>query len=259
MTQLNKCKVVEQDFQVLFELSDKAGNIQERIHSIAKREVVGLCQDLNTVRERALPANSFLEGCTRSSAAIYLSVEKTLHDEFLREHLNMRLHDIGSVGPGKTPDNVACCIADVASDRMISQVDVISKRLFKHRDKCCNPFWQQKPAPGQFCERQAATVPRLFGLGCLKQILELLDDLIGEVLRKAHRNTTNALCSGPSDHVLVIFERVEQVLNNEFQLFKLLFGQVFIVAFLVFHFDVRLRLDLLRLCRRVCNDFNFDT
>ena len=75
MRQLHKREVTEHALQVLRELTDKAGHVHEGVGSVAQREVVSLGQDLNSVGERSLTTNGFLESSTSSSAAVNFSVE----------------------------------------------------------------------------------------------------------------------------------------------------------------------------------------
>ena len=62
--------------EILWELSDEAGHIEVGIDSVGKCEVVGLCEDLDAVRECSLTADTLLEGGTRCTPAVDLSIEQ---------------------------------------------------------------------------------------------------------------------------------------------------------------------------------------
>ncbi len=68
-------EVLDYVFEVLGELGDEAGDVEESVDTVGKGEVVGFCQDFDAVREVSLAAHAFLEGGACGSAAIHFAVE----------------------------------------------------------------------------------------------------------------------------------------------------------------------------------------
>jgi hypothetical protein len=64
-------------------------------------------------------------------------------------------------------------------------------------------------------------------------------------LRQAHCDAADTFGRAPSDHIIVIFQPVKQVLNNEFELLVLLVVQTIIHVLLLIIAALKLILDLL--------------
>ena len=77
----------------LWKLTNKGGNVEISIGPVRKCEIISFSEDLDSMREIALPSNAFLEGCTRSSSTIDFSIKETDNDEFGRECVHMWLHN----------------------------------------------------------------------------------------------------------------------------------------------------------------------
>ena len=73
--------MVQHFFDVLWELSHKAGDIDESVDTVRKREVISFGQDLNTVREGALATDSLLESSARCPPNVDLTIEQAHNDE----------------------------------------------------------------------------------------------------------------------------------------------------------------------------------
>ena len=81
----------------------------------------------------------------------------------------------------------------------------------------------------------------------------MTDNLICEVCRQAHRDSTDALGRGPAYNAVVVFERVEQELNDELKFLDLLivefvFASSIILLFLAFFAHVLVLLGSLSAC-----------
>lgn len=125
MPQLDEGQVSDHALEVFGELRHKARNIQVGVNSVRKGEIVGLGQDLDTVREIALPAHTFLEGRTRCSPTIDFSVEKGLHYKLGREGVHIGLHNIGRISSSKTPYNIARSVSYMSANTVSTSVDII--------------------------------------------------------------------------------------------------------------------------------------
>ena len=63
-------------------------------------------------------------------------------------------------------------------------------------------------------------MPRGVGFIVVKEIMQLLNDLIREVLIQPACDSAETLRSRPPHGAILVFEGVQQVLNDELQLFK---------------------------------------
>ena len=75
MLQLHKRQVIEHALEVFLELADETWHIQVGVDSVTQSEVICFSQDLDAMRERALPTDCFLECSTGSSTTIDFSIE----------------------------------------------------------------------------------------------------------------------------------------------------------------------------------------
>jgi hypothetical protein len=75
MLQLLEGQVVQHRFEVLWELGDKACNVEIRVHSVAHCKVVSFSQNLDSMWERSLASYSLLESSAGCSPNVDFSVE----------------------------------------------------------------------------------------------------------------------------------------------------------------------------------------
>ena len=121
----------------------------------------------------------------------------------------MRLHDLGSISAGKTPDDITCSITHMSSDRVIAQVDIIDECLLQNGDEIVKSIREQQTTSAEFSQREAASVPLGVGTTLIKQLEELLDYLVSKVFLHAHRNAAYAFGGSPADYVFIVFQSVQ--------------------------------------------------
>jgi hypothetical protein len=87
---------------------------------------------------------------------------------------------------------------------VVTSVDVINECLVENGDKSFKSLWEEKTSPAELGQGETASVPGRVCLRIGKQIHELFDNLIGEILRKSLGDSAEPFGSGPSDHVIFI-------------------------------------------------------
>ena len=122
---LCESQMVQHFSDVFWELSHEAGDINESVYTVRKREVISFGQDLNTVREGTLATDSLLESSARCSPNVDLTIEQAHNDELGRESSHVWFHDFRRVGSCEAPHYVAGCIAHMSTDGVCSKVDVV--------------------------------------------------------------------------------------------------------------------------------------
>ena len=133
----------------------------------------------------------------------------------------MRLHNFGRVGACKRPNHVAGTVTNICADRVVAEVNVVNQSFFQNGHEAIESRGKKETASAKFSQRQTASMPRSIRLRSPKQVVELLYNLVSEILVESHRDSANTLGSCPAHHVVVVFERVEQVLNDKLELFVL--------------------------------------
>lgn len=130
------------------------------------------------------------------------------------------------------------------ANRVIASVDVVQESLVKNRHVGVEALGEQQAASAQLSQSKAATMPRGVRLCLAEQIVELFDDLIGEVLGESLRDPSETFGSRPPNDVVLVLQCLEQELDDRLQLIEV---DVVLIKHLLIVVVLGSRLGLVRL------------